>query len=71
MFLHVSVILFTGGGGTWSGGCLAQGGLLPGERVAGTGGSAPKGIVYSQGGSAPRGLPSPRGVCSRGGGQRP
>ena len=70
MFLQVSVILFTRGGGVLSqhalrvvsqhalqqgGGCLLRRGLLQG------------GWVPAPGGHAPGGVPAPGGACSWGG----
>ena len=78
MFLHVSVILSTGGGPGPEGGCLLLGGVPAPGGVYVSCVSAPSGGAWSQGVSAPGGclLPggclflggawSQRGVCSWG-----
>ena len=50
IFLHVSVILFTGGG------CLHPGGLFPGEGLCPLGGSLSRGVCL--GGVSVMGTPS-------------
>ena len=63
MFLHLSVILFTGGGGLCLGEVSAQGGLCPGQQEVSVQGGLCLGVsVQGGGGLYPVGL-CPVGFC--------